>query len=286
MGNNTKKRAEKKVIWWWAMKIDPMWSITLLEITDIDQLRIGLLAILSSLGLTNWFVWSHNNQEWWLQWFQKSIRVEFHNNCNFDRNLQPRLGNWHGTVTGHCSTKAHCDVMYTCIRYVCGTPTHGLIVKLTGTDKPLSFNVRKIWFKLCNESWELSECQCDNSLFVVSTMFSSLTQRHVMLFMTETEFVTVLALVRDMMYIYHVVKYMGLTVDLSMLVELDNKLDCLWKNTSHGSTFVFPQRIEGRRHCGIQAHSSLLEWSRHFCKECWPTTLHKEVTNFCCGAYF
>jgi len=90
-------------------------------------------------------------------------------------------------------------------------------------------------------------------------MFSSLTQRHVMLFMTETEFVTVLALVRDMMYIYHVVKYMGLTVDLSMLVELDNKLDCLWKNTSHGSTFVFPQRIEGRRHCGIQAHSSLLE---------------------------
>lgn len=55
-------------------------------------------------------------------------------------------------------------------------------------------------------------------------MFSSLTQKYVILLMTKAAFTTVLAWVENMMPMYHVVIYMELAVDLSLLVELDNSM--------------------------------------------------------------
>jgi hypothetical protein len=53
-------------------------------------------------------------------------------------------------------------------------------------------------------------------------MFSSLTQKHVTLSVTEAELAAVVTLVQDMMYVYRVIKSIGLTVELPMIAELDN----------------------------------------------------------------
>jgi len=53
-------------------------------------------------------------------------------------------------------------------------------------------------------------------------MFSSLTQKHVTLSVTEAELAAIVAVVQDMMYMYRVVLSMGSKVKTPMLVELDN----------------------------------------------------------------
>lgn len=50
--------------------------------------------------------------------------------------------------------------------------------------------------------------------------FSSITQMHVMMSVTEAELVAVVAMVQDMMYIYSVVDSMGLKVELPMIQKL------------------------------------------------------------------
>jgi hypothetical protein len=52
--------------------------------------------------------------------------------------------------------------------------------------------------------------------------FSSVTQKHVTLSVTEAELAAVVTMVQDMMYIYRVVSSMGLKVELPMLAEMDN----------------------------------------------------------------
>ncbi len=52
--------------------------------------------------------------------------------------------------------------------------------------------------------------------------FSSVTQKHVTLSVTEAELAAVVSMVQDMMYVYCVIKSLGLNVELPMLVEMDN----------------------------------------------------------------
>lgn len=52
--------------------------------------------------------------------------------------------------------------------------------------------------------------------------FSSVTQKQVMLSGTEAELATEVTMVKDMMYVYHIILSMGLHVLLPMIAELDN----------------------------------------------------------------
>ncbi len=52
--------------------------------------------------------------------------------------------------------------------------------------------------------------------------FSSVTQKHVTLSVTEVELAAVVTMVQDMMYVYPVIKSMGIQVDLPMIAEMDN----------------------------------------------------------------
>ena len=52
--------------------------------------------------------------------------------------------------------------------------------------------------------------------------FSSVTQKHVTLSVTEAELATVVTMVQDMMYVYRVITSMGLQADLPMIAEMDN----------------------------------------------------------------
>ncbi len=52
--------------------------------------------------------------------------------------------------------------------------------------------------------------------------FSSVTQKHVMLSVTEAELAAVVSMVQDMMYVYRVIKSLGLNVESPMLAEMDN----------------------------------------------------------------
>jgi hypothetical protein len=56
----------------------------------------------------------------------------------------------------------------------------------------------------------------------VSSVFSSVMQKHVTLSVTEAELVAVVTLVQDMMYVYRVITSVGLLVELSMTAEMDN----------------------------------------------------------------
>ena len=53
-------------------------------------------------------------------------------------------------------------------------------------------------------------------------MFSSVTQKHVMLLVTEAELAAVVTLVQDMMYVYRVITSVGLQVELPMTAETEN----------------------------------------------------------------
>ena len=60
----------------------------------------------------------------------------------------------------------------------------------------------------------------------VPIAFSSVTQKHVMLSVTEAQLAAVVTMVQDMMYVYRVITNMGLQVELPMTAEMDNSGAC------------------------------------------------------------
>jgi hypothetical protein len=60
----------------------------------------------------------------------------------------------------------------------------------------------------------------------VPIAFSSVTQKHVTLSVTEAELAAVATLVLDMMYVYRVITSIGLQVDLPMTADMDNSGAC------------------------------------------------------------
>jgi hypothetical protein len=128
----------------------------------------------------------------------------------------------------HCPTNAHWEAMCYCIRYVCGTSTRGLVLRPTGKwdgkDKTFKFVIRGRSDSNYAADPESRRSVTGTVVYFCDSpiMISSLTQKHVTLSVTEAELAAVVTLVQDMMYVYRVVKSLGLTMELPMLVELDN----------------------------------------------------------------
>jgi hypothetical protein len=109
--------------------------------------------------------------------------------------------------------------MCECIRYVRATPTKGLLLKPWGSwdgkDRDFKFKIR-------GRSDSNYATDPDSRRSIMGTVvylndspiaFSSVTQKHVMLSVTEAELAAVVAMVQDMMSIYRVVNSMGLKLN-------------------------------------------------------------------------
>jgi hypothetical protein len=104
--------------------------------------------------------------------------------------------------------------MCECICYIRATSSRGLILKPTG-------------------NWDGTKKSTDPEsrrdvtgtvvyLYDVPIVFSSVTQKHVKLSVTEAELAAVVTMVQDMMYVYWAITGMGLQVELPMTAEMDN----------------------------------------------------------------
>ena len=128
----------------------------------------------------------------------------------------------------HCPIKAHWEAMCLCIRYVRGTPSRGLVLKPTGIwdgkDKSFEFCVRGRSDSNYATDPESRRSVTGTVVYLndAPIVFGSVTQKHVTLSVTEAELAAVVALVQDMMYVYRVIKSIGLKVKLPMIVEMDN----------------------------------------------------------------
>lgn len=146
------------------------------------------------------------------------------------KHSRPDIANAVRELARHCHdpTEAHLEAMCECIRYVRVTGTRGLVLKPTGNwdgkDKSFKFNIH------CrSDSNYATDPKSRRSvtgtvvyLNDVPIAFSSVTQKHVTLSVTEAELAAVVTMVQDMMYVYRVITSMGLQVDLPMTAEMDN----------------------------------------------------------------
>ena len=118
--------------------------------------------------------------------------------------------------------------MCKCIRYVRATPTRGVVLKPTGKWDGMDKN---LMFKIHGRSDSNYATDPDSRRNITGTVvylndapiaFSSVTQKHVTLSVTEAELAAVVTMVQDMMYVYRVIKSMGLQAELPMIAEMDN----------------------------------------------------------------
>ena len=146
------------------------------------------------------------------------------------KHSRPDIANAVRELSRHCHdpTEAHWEAMCECIRYVRATPTRGLLLKPSGSWDGKD---REFKFKIRGRSDSNYATDPDSRRSITGTVvylndspiaFSSVTQKHVTLSVTEAELAAVVAMVQDMMYIYRVVNSMGLKVELPMLAEMDN----------------------------------------------------------------
>lgn len=118
--------------------------------------------------------------------------------------------------------------MCECICYIRTTPTRGLVLKPTGNWNHKDINLK---FKICiHLDWNY-ETDPESRRSMTSTVvyfndapivFSSVTQKHVMLSVTEAELLAIETKVQDMMYIYRVIMSMELQVELPLADEMEN----------------------------------------------------------------
>ncbi|KAL7474764.1 hypothetical protein ACHAW6_000717 [Cyclotella cf. meneghiniana] len=146
------------------------------------------------------------------------------------KHSRPDIANAVRDLARHCHdpTEAHWDSMCECIRYVRATPTRGLVLKPTGIwdgkDKNFMFKIRGRSDSNYATDPESRRSVTGTIVYLndAPIAFSSVTQKHVTLSVTEAELAAVVTMVQDMMYVYRVIKSMGLYVELPMTAELDN----------------------------------------------------------------
>jgi len=121
------------------------------------------------------------------------------------KNTRPDKANAVRKLTrhAHTPTEAHWDAMCECIRYVRATPTRGLLLKPTGTwdGKDRSFK-----FKIRGRSDSNYATDPESRRSITGTVvylndspiaYSSVTQKHVTLSVTEAELAAVVTMVQD-----------------------------------------------------------------------------------------
>ncbi|KAL7480971.1 hypothetical protein ACHAW6_006644 [Cyclotella cf. meneghiniana] len=146
------------------------------------------------------------------------------------KHSRPDIANAVRDLARHCHdpTEAHWYSTHKCIRYVRATPTYGLVLKPTGSWNGKD---KKFMLKICGRSDSNYATDPESSRSITGMIvylndspieFSSVTQKHVTLSVTEAELAAVVTMVQDMMYVYRVIKRMGLHVELPMTVEMDN----------------------------------------------------------------
>eukprot|EP00804_Cyclotella_cryptica_P007776 CCRYP_001385-RA/>CCRYP_001385-RA protein AED:0.40 eAED:-0.17 QI:0/-1/0/1/-1/1/1/0/271 len=146
------------------------------------------------------------------------------------KHSRPDFANAVRELSRHCHdpTEAHWEAMCDCIRYVRGTPTRGLLLKPSGSWDGKDRNFK---FKIRGRSDSNYATDPESRRSITGTVvylndapiaFSSVTQKHVTLSVTEAELAAVVTMVQDMMYIYRVINSMGLKVKLPMIAEMDN----------------------------------------------------------------
>eukprot|EP00804_Cyclotella_cryptica_P000019 CCRYP_013697-RA/>CCRYP_013697-RA protein AED:0.44 eAED:-0.15 QI:0/0/0/0.5/1/1/2/0/583 len=146
------------------------------------------------------------------------------------KHSRPDIANAVRELSRHCHdpTEAHWEAMCDCIRYVRGTPTRGLLLKPSGSwdgkDQNFQFEIRGRSDSNYATDPESRRSITGTVVYLndAPIAFSSVTQKHVTLSVTEAELAAVVTMVQDMMYIYRVINSMGLKVKLPMIAEMDN----------------------------------------------------------------
>ena len=119
--------------------------------------------------------------------------------------------------------------------------------------------------------------------------FSSVTQKHVTLSVTEAELAAVVTMVQDMMYVYRVITSMGLRVELPMTAERDNSgarnLANSWsvgRRTRHVDVQMFFLRESKEEGMVVYKHIPGPENEANiFTKNVDASTLHRHSTKLC-----
>eukprot|EP00804_Cyclotella_cryptica_P028830 CCRYP_019720-RA/>CCRYP_019720-RA protein AED:0.58 eAED:0.63 QI:0/0/0/0.5/1/1/4/0/888 len=126
------------------------------------------------------------------------------------KHSRPDIANAVRELSRHCHdpTEAHWEAMCDCIRYVRATPTRGLLLKPSGSWDGKDRNFK---FKIRGRSDSNYATDPESRRSITGTVvylndapiaFSSVTQKHVTLSVTEAELAAVVTMVQDMMYIY------------------------------------------------------------------------------------
>ena len=151
------------------------------------------------------------------------------------KHSRPDIANAVRELSRHCHdpTEAHWEAMCQCIRYVHAMPSRGLVLKPTGVWDGKDKNFK---FKIRGRSDSNYATDPESRRSITGTVvylndapiaFSSVTQKHVMLSVTEAELVAVVTMVQDMMYVYRVITSLQLQVELPMIAEMDNQqMEC------------------------------------------------------------
>jgi hypothetical protein len=142
----------------------------------------------------------------------------------------------------HAPNKSHWKALHYCLAYIMGTSNRGLVIRpsrLWNGSKDFEFIIhgRSNSNYAADVDDRCSVTGCCTFLENSPVCHRSATQRDVTLSVTEAEGAAGVTEAQDMLFVYNILKSLGLKVQLPMVLEMDNKgavdLDNSWSVGGH-----------------------------------------------------